>query len=278
METRGLWDQPPPPRERGEAPASRVGEGEREAPSGPTVLSVGAVTRLVRETIRRQPRLNPVWVEGEIGNVSVSAAGHAYFTLKDERAQLRCVVFREERLALPLEPRTGPARRGPGPDRRLRAGRCLPALRRLAAAGRRRRSCPALRDAPGPADSRKVSSTAHASDRCLPGRAASAWSPRRAAPCSMTSAASSPAAGRWPASSSAPARCRAPPPNSPSCARYAVSAAGPTPTAAGPSTSSSWRAGAVRSRTSGPSTRKPWSVPSPPIRDRSSSASGTRPT
>jgi exodeoxyribonuclease VII large subunit len=71
------------------------------------VLSVGAVNRLVRETIRRHPRLNPVWVEGEIGNVSVSAAGHVYFTLKDERSQLRCVVFREERLALPLEPRTG---------------------------------------------------------------------------------------------------------------------------------------------------------------------------
>jgi exodeoxyribonuclease VII large subunit len=71
------------------------------------VLTVAAVTRLVRETIRRQPRLNPVWVEGEIGSVSISAAGHAYFTLKDERAQLRCVVFREERLALPLEPRTG---------------------------------------------------------------------------------------------------------------------------------------------------------------------------
>jgi len=71
------------------------------------VLSVGDLTRLVRDTIRRHPRLNPVWVEGEIGNVSVSAAGHAYFTLKDERAELRCVAFREQRLALPLEPRTG---------------------------------------------------------------------------------------------------------------------------------------------------------------------------
>jgi exodeoxyribonuclease VII large subunit len=71
------------------------------------VLSVTAANRLVRDTLRRQPRLSPVWVEGEIGNVSVSPAGHAYFTLKDERAQLRCVVFRQERLALPLEPRTG---------------------------------------------------------------------------------------------------------------------------------------------------------------------------
>jgi len=105
MEPRGLWDQPPPPPKPDDSPSPS--EREPERPSGPTVLSVAAVTRLVRETLRRQPRLSPVWVEGEIGNVSVSAAGHAYFTLKDERAQLRCVVFREERLTLPLEPRTG---------------------------------------------------------------------------------------------------------------------------------------------------------------------------
>lgn len=103
MEPPGLWDDPPPSPDVPEPGAGR----EPEAPSGPTVLSVGAVNRIVRDSLRRQPRLNPLWVEGEIGGVSVSAAGHAYFTLKDEHAQLRCVVFREERLALPLEPRTG---------------------------------------------------------------------------------------------------------------------------------------------------------------------------
>ena len=102
MEPRGLWDEPPPP----EPPVDEV-RGQPRRQVGPVVLTVGEVNRLVRDSLRRQPRLNPVWVEGEIGNVSVSAAGHAYFTLKDERAQLRCVVFRDERLALPLEPRTG---------------------------------------------------------------------------------------------------------------------------------------------------------------------------
>ena len=71
MEPRGLWDEPPP-----EPPADEV-RGEPHQPAGPTVLTVGAVNRLVRDSLRRQPRLNPVWVEGEIGNVSVSAAGHA---------------------------------------------------------------------------------------------------------------------------------------------------------------------------------------------------------
>jgi exodeoxyribonuclease VII large subunit len=48
-----------------------------------------------------------VWVEGEVGRVTVSSAGHAYFTLKDERSQLQCVWFRDDRLASPYEPRTG---------------------------------------------------------------------------------------------------------------------------------------------------------------------------
>jgi exodeoxyribonuclease VII large subunit len=68
---------------------------------------VAEVTRLVRDAIRTAPRLGRVWVEGEVGQVSVSSAGHCYFTLKDDRAQLRCMIFRDDRMAIPLEPRTG---------------------------------------------------------------------------------------------------------------------------------------------------------------------------
>ena len=35
-----------------------------------------------------------VWVEGEISNLRTPSSGHAYFTLKDDTAQLRCVLFR----------------------------------------------------------------------------------------------------------------------------------------------------------------------------------------
>src|SRR5262249_36494768 len=38
--------------------------------------------------------LPTVWVEGEISNLRVPSSGHAYFTLKDDGAQLRCVLFR----------------------------------------------------------------------------------------------------------------------------------------------------------------------------------------
>jgi exodeoxyribonuclease VII large subunit len=70
-------------------------------------LSVAELTRAIKDTIRRSPRLSSAWVEGEVGQVSVSSAGHCYFTLKDDRAQLRCMVFRDDRMSLPLEPRTG---------------------------------------------------------------------------------------------------------------------------------------------------------------------------
>ncbi|CAN5849790.1 exodeoxyribonuclease VII large subunit [soil metagenome] len=74
---------------------------------GPRILSVAELTRMVRDTIRRTSGLSGLWVEGEVGQVSISSAGHCYFTLKDERAQVRCMVFRDDRLMMPLEPRTG---------------------------------------------------------------------------------------------------------------------------------------------------------------------------
>ena len=71
------------------------------------MLGVSDVTRAVRDALRGDPRLADVWVEGEVGRVTISSAGHAYFTLKDERSQLACVWFRDDRLASPFEARTG---------------------------------------------------------------------------------------------------------------------------------------------------------------------------
>jgi exodeoxyribonuclease VII large subunit len=71
------------------------------------IVSVGDLTKLIRSTLQEAPGLRDVWVEGEVGQVSISSAGHCYFTLKDERAQLRCMVFRDDRLSIPFQPRTG---------------------------------------------------------------------------------------------------------------------------------------------------------------------------
>src|SRR4029079_9889449 len=91
----------------GRAPA--VGHGPAAAPGqfGVRILGVSEVTRAVRGAIRQDPRLTDLWVEGEIGRVTVSSAGHAYFALKDERNQLQCVWFRDDRQRSAFEAQAG---------------------------------------------------------------------------------------------------------------------------------------------------------------------------
>jgi exodeoxyribonuclease VII large subunit len=74
---------------------------------GLRILGVSDVTRAVRTAVRLDPRLTDLWVEGEIGRVTVSSAGHAYFALKDERNQLQCVWFRDDRMRSAFEAHAG---------------------------------------------------------------------------------------------------------------------------------------------------------------------------
>jgi exodeoxyribonuclease VII large subunit len=69
--------------------------GGGEAPAGPRIYSVGELTDCITEIIDGDGRLQDIWVKGEVSNSSRSAAGHAYFVLKDERAVVNCVMFRE---------------------------------------------------------------------------------------------------------------------------------------------------------------------------------------
>jgi exodeoxyribonuclease VII large subunit len=74
---------------------------------GVRILGVSEVTRSIRGAVRADPRLADLWVEGEIGRVTISSAGHAYFALKDERNQLQCVWFRDDRLRSAFEAQAG---------------------------------------------------------------------------------------------------------------------------------------------------------------------------
>src|SRR6187402_377617 len=74
---------------------------------GVRILGVSEVTRAIRGAVRADPRLSDLWVEGEIGRVVVSSAGHAYFALKDERNQLQCVWFRDDRVRSAFEAQSG---------------------------------------------------------------------------------------------------------------------------------------------------------------------------
>ena len=67
------------------------------------VYSISEVTTYLRELLETTPHLADLWISGEISNLSRSPAGHVYFTLKDEKAQLRCVFFRRPDMGAPLD-------------------------------------------------------------------------------------------------------------------------------------------------------------------------------
>lgn len=71
------------------------------------VRSVSQVTRLVKGVIDSEPGLQDIWVNGEISNYKRAASGHCYFTLKDQSAELRCVMWRNAANRLSFGPQQG---------------------------------------------------------------------------------------------------------------------------------------------------------------------------
>jgi len=56
------------------------------------VLTVAELTRAIRSAL--ETKFGAVWVQGEVSNYKLHPSGHQYFTLKDARAQIACVIFR----------------------------------------------------------------------------------------------------------------------------------------------------------------------------------------
>ena len=56
------------------------------------VFTVAELTRAIRGTL--ETKFGAVWVQGEISNYKLNPSGHQYFTLKDAKAQISCVIFR----------------------------------------------------------------------------------------------------------------------------------------------------------------------------------------
>jgi exodeoxyribonuclease VII large subunit len=57
-------------------------------------FTVSQITSYIKDLFEIDFVLQDLWIEGEVSNFSRSAAGHAYFTLKDEAASIRCVMWR----------------------------------------------------------------------------------------------------------------------------------------------------------------------------------------
>lgn len=69
------------------------------------VISVSELNRMARDVLEKNFPL--FWVAGEISNLTRAASGHWYFSLKDARAQVRCVMFRNRNAYLDWIPREG---------------------------------------------------------------------------------------------------------------------------------------------------------------------------
>ncbi|HID52987.1 MAG TPA: exodeoxyribonuclease VII large subunit, partial [Anaerolineae bacterium] len=71
--------------------------------------TVSELTRYIRELFEIDYRLQDVEVSGEISNFTRARSGHLYFTLKDEAAQLKCVMWRSAAERLLFRPEEGDA-------------------------------------------------------------------------------------------------------------------------------------------------------------------------
>ena len=71
------------------------------------ILRVHELTVLIAKRLMEGDSFKDVWVEGEVSEATVSAAGHAYFTLRDNTSQIRCSLFATAAANVALTPRAG---------------------------------------------------------------------------------------------------------------------------------------------------------------------------
>ena len=85
----------------------RPGGGDDDAPSSdePRVWSVSQINRAVKRLLESQ--IESLWISGEVANWKRASSGHCYFTLKDDTAQIRVVMWRTDASRLPTDPEDG---------------------------------------------------------------------------------------------------------------------------------------------------------------------------
>ncbi len=68
-------------------------------------LTVSELTTRIRDLLGKN--FTDIWVEGEISNCREAQSGHIYFTLKDDRSQVRCVFFKQQQRGIKFRPEDG---------------------------------------------------------------------------------------------------------------------------------------------------------------------------
>lgn len=73
----------------------------------PTEYTVTEITRYLASLIGNDSVLQRIWIRGEISNFTHHTSGHMYFTLKDDGARIRSVMFRGQNRLLKFLPGNG---------------------------------------------------------------------------------------------------------------------------------------------------------------------------
>src|SRR4249919_980553 len=106
--------EPAPPAARGSTPAaesapgrgaSRPAPAPKAEPGGRRALTVSELTDRIQGVLETE--FFDVWVEGEISNLKLASSGHFYFSLKDDKAQLAAVVWRNDARLVRFKPKDG---------------------------------------------------------------------------------------------------------------------------------------------------------------------------
>lgn len=69
------------------------------------IITVSMLNRTAADLLEQG--LGTVWLEAEIGQFTAAASGHWYFSLKDDRAQVRCAMFKMRNRQCQLRPKQG---------------------------------------------------------------------------------------------------------------------------------------------------------------------------
>jgi exodeoxyribonuclease VII large subunit len=81
-------------------------EADPPNPEGkPQVYQVSELTRDIKAIL--EAAFDSIWVEGEISNFRTVASGHSYFVLKDNKSQIRCVLFKGYKSGIKFQPLDG---------------------------------------------------------------------------------------------------------------------------------------------------------------------------
>jgi exodeoxyribonuclease VII large subunit len=81
------------------------GETPQPRPSRPRALTVSQLTERIQGVLETE--FVDVWVEGEVSNLKMAPSGHWYFSLKDDAAQVRAVVWKKDGRLVRFRPRDG---------------------------------------------------------------------------------------------------------------------------------------------------------------------------